>query len=188
MCSNLNGQHTLNSSCWGRPREGCECFCLFSKHWWRFGRWEEPLEILWIILEDFSLPGCHPDISQKSLTVDVHGWWSGFYFFLLFPADRSARLGLPLLRGVKNPVPRCSDADPPQRGPDPTGPVAAGRLPDLQADDTRPICGQLPRVHAGTGENPNVSTGHPTCLKRLFFIYNFYFFFYFFLTFLENLY
>lgn len=81
MCSNLNGRHTLNSSCWGRPREGCERFCLFSKHWWRFGRWEEPSEILRIILEDFSLPGCHPDISQESLTVDVHGWWSGFYFF-----------------------------------------------------------------------------------------------------------
>lgn len=70
----------------------------------------------------------------------------------LSPADCSTRLGLPLLRGVKNPVPRCPDADPPPRGSDPTGPVAAGRLPDLQADDARSVCGQLPQLHAGRGE------------------------------------
>ncbi|CAF89320.1 unnamed protein product, partial [Tetraodon nigroviridis] len=63
----------------------------------------------------------------------------------------SARLGLPVLRGLKNPVPRGSDADPPQRGPDPPGQVAAGRLPDLQADDARPVGGRLPRFPAGTG-------------------------------------
>lgn len=78
------------------------------------------------------------------------------YFFngCFLPADSSACLGLPVLRGVENPVPRRSDADPPPRGPDPTGPVAAGRLPDLQADHTRPICGKLPQFHAGKEEKP----------------------------------
>lgn len=86
-------------------------------------------------------------LSADLLTVAVH------FFFIFngrFPsADSPASLGLPVLRGVKNPVPRGSDADPPPRGRDPTGPVAAGRLPDLQADHTRPICGQLPQFHAG---------------------------------------
>lgn len=67
-------------------------------------------------------------------------------------------MGLPVLRGVKNPVPRCSDADPPPRGPDPTGPVVAGRVPGLQADDARPVCGPLPHFHAGTGEHSKCRT------------------------------
>lgn len=110
----------------------------------------------------------------KLLTVEIHF----LSFFLLFPADSSSHLGLPVLRGVKNPVPRCSDADPPQRGPDPTGPVAAGRLPDLQADDARPICGRLPHLHAGTGENSKCQRRSPkvfkeTILYELFIYFNF---------------
>lgn len=76
--------------------------------------------------------------------------------FLLLLADSSASLGLPVLRGVKNPVSRCSDADPPQRDSDPTGPVPAGHLPHLQADHAWAICGQLPRFHAGKEEKPKI--------------------------------
>lgn len=94
-----------------------------------------------------------------------------FLMKFLFPADCSTRLGLPVLRGVKDPVPRCPDADPPPRGSDPTGPVAAGRLPDLQADDARSVCGQLPQLHAGRGEkSKRQRRSHKVCLKKKLFI------------------
>lgn len=93
------------------------------------------------------------------------------------PADGSASVGLPVLRGVQNPVPRRSDADPPQRGADPTGPVAAGRLPDLQADHTRHICGQLPQLHAGREAKPKRRRRSPKMFlngfKHFFFFYLF---------------
>lgn len=62
--------------------------------------------------------------------------------------DCSADLGLLVLRGLENPVPRSSDSDPSQPGSDSTVPVTAGRLPELQADHTRTICRGVPHIHA----------------------------------------
>lgn len=115
-------------------------------------------------------------LTPDLLTVVVLFFFNGCFL----PADSSASLGLPVLRGVENPVPRRPDADPPQRGPDPTGPVAAGRLPDLQADHTRHVCGQLPQFHAGKEEKPKRRRRSPEMFlngfKQIFF------------SFLENLY
>lgn len=78
---------------------------------------------------------------QAAGSTSLHVLAGGIYFFVaVFPADSSADLGLPVLRGLQNPVPCSSDTDPPQPGPDSTGPVTAGRLPKLQADHPWTIC------------------------------------------------
>lgn len=73
----------------------------------------------------------------------------GFSALLLLFPDCSADLGLLVLRGLENPVPRSSDSDPSQPGSDSTVPVTTRCLPELQADHTRTICRGVPHIHAG---------------------------------------
>lgn len=91
-----------------------------------------------------------------TLTIILISVWTSVFvafsvFSILFPCttDSFTNLGLLVLWGIQNPVPRRTDTDPPQWGADPTGSVAAGHLPDFQANHCRTICWQLPYVHAG---------------------------------------
>lgn len=75
----------------------------------------------------------------------------------VLPSDGAADLGLSVLRGLQDPVPRGSDSDPPPSGPDSAGAEPAGRLRELQAHHQRRLCGGLPRVHAGEARSFTVS-------------------------------
>lgn len=68
-------------------------------------------------------------------------------------ADGSEDLGLPFLRGLKDPVPCGSDSDPPQPGADRRGPVSAGHLRRLQTDRSRTVRRGVSHFHAGRSVN-----------------------------------
>lgn len=66
-----------------------------------------------------------------------------------FSADCPEDLGLPVLRRIKNTVPRSVNTDQPQPDSDSTGKIIARCCPDLQADHTRTICERLSHFFAG---------------------------------------
>ena len=65
-------------------------------------------------------------------------------------ADGAPDMGLSLLRGFENPLPRCLDDNPPAPVSDGGCSVTARCVPELQTHDPRALCGGVPSFHAGT--------------------------------------